>query len=204
MKYCLSAFLFVFLTAYIAHAETVGPDPSFTLELPDDWNYLIREYRDLTHPTVAHVLDCVNDDPSELKRVGWKMRDGKVAGAYCVSFRKSGMRPAGVLLKYSTGEERERISKSFVDTYASEIFSGYTDRKIRVKDMSADLLEVEQDFILVLDCAISGDTGEYIRSATIVLHDDSLLKIGTVYPVGAPDSVVELLDTVPLSVKWKK
>lgn len=204
MKYWFIALFAFFLAAVPARAATVEPHPSFTMETPDGWDYLIRDFDNLAHPTVAHVLDCVNDDPAELKRVGWKREDGKILGAYCVSFRDSGMRPAGVMLKYSSGKDRERIIQSFSDTYASEIYSGYAGRKVQVREMSADLLEAGEDFILLMDCAISAQTGEYIRSATIILHDDSLLKIGTVRPVGAPESMIEILEAMPLSVKWKK
>lgn len=203
--------LLVALTALIslifgstAFAGSIEPDPDFTMAAPDGWEYLIRDFGNLTHPTVAHVLDCVDDDPSRLKQVGWKMDGKKVLGAYCISYRKSGMRQAAVLLGYSKGKEHEDLAKKFIDTYAGEIVGGYRKRDVALTDMSADLLEAGKDLIMVLDSKISGVTGEYMRSATIILHDDALLNVGAVYALDAPQAVKDQLDAMPLSVTWRR
>lgn len=187
-----------------AVAGTIEPDPDFRMSAPDGWEHLIRDFSNLTHPTVAHVLDCVDENPALLKQVGWKMDGKKVLGAYCISYRKSGMRQAAVLLRYSKGKEHDDLAKKFIDTYAGEIAGGYQRRDIRLSGMSADLLEAGQDLIMILDSRIDGSTGQYMRSATIVLHDDALLNVGTVYALDAPQAVKDELDALPLSVVWRR
>ena len=131
--------------------------------------------------------------------------DGKkVLGAYCVSYHKSGSRQAAVLLRYSKGKEHDDLAKKFVETYAGVIAGGYKRRDIRLIDMSADLLEAGKDLIMILDGKVDGSTGQYIRSATIILHDDSLLNIGAVYALDAPQAVKDELDAMPLSVTWRR
>lgn len=198
-----SFFLLLLLPSYPAFAATIAPDQDFTLQAPDGWEVLSRDFANLTHPSVAHVLDCVSDDPAELKQVGWKIENGKVFGAYCISYRKSGMRQAAVLLKYSKGKEHEDLTAKFVDTFAGAIHAGYAKRNITVRDMSADLLDAGDDIIMILDSRIAGEAGDYVRSATAFLHDDSLLNVGFIYNTSAPLSVREQLEAMSLSVKWK-
>lgn len=187
-----------------AFAESVRPDADFTMTTPDGWDSLNCDFAELYHPTVAHMLDCVDEEPSRLKQIGWKMEGSKVLGAYCISYRKTGMRNAAVLLRNSRGSEREALSKKFIDTYAGEIQSGYRRRGIALTDMSADLLEAGKDLIMILDSKISGPGGKYMRSATIILHDDALLNVGTVYALDAPSAVSAQLDAMPLSVVWRR
>lgn len=187
-----------------ALAESVRPDADFTMTTPDGWDSLRRDFSELSHPAVAHVLDCVDEDPSRLKQIGWKMEGSKVIGAYCISYRKSGMRNAAVLLRNSKGNEREALSKKFVDTYAGEIQSGYQRRGIALTDMSADLIEAGKDLIMILDSKISGPNVQYMRSATIILHNDALLNVGTVYALDAPSAVSASLEAMPLSVVWRR
>lgn len=187
-----------------AHAASVQPDPDFSIVTPDGWDHLLRDFSNLTHPTVAHVLDCVDEDPSLLKQVGWKIEGGKVLGAYCISYRKSGMRQAAVLLQYSKGAEHDALARKFIDTYAGEIHSGYQRRDIALTDMSADLLEAGKDLLVIIDSKIAGATGRYMRSATIILHDDALLNVGTVHAEDAPQAVRDQLESMPLSVTWRR
>lgn len=191
------------MLAPAAYADTVQPDPDFSITTPDGWEHLLRDFSNLTHPTVAHILDCVDENPALLKQVGWKIEGGKVLGAYCISYRKTGMRQAAVLLQYSKGKEHDALAKKFIDTYAGEIDSGYQRRGITLTDMSADLFEAGKDLLMILDSKIAGSTGQYMRSATIILHDDALLNVGTVYAEDAPQTVREQLESMPLSVIWR-
>lgn len=200
----LVAVMICLVSGSAAHAERINPDPDFSMDTPKGWDYLLRDIANLTHPTVAHVLDCVDDDPSQIRQVGWKLDDKKVIGAYCISYRKSGMRPAAVLLQHSKGKEHEALAKKFIDTYAAEIQSGYQRRNIPVTDMSADLFDTGDDLLMILDARISDATGEYMRSATLILHDDALVKIGTVYRLDAPSDVTEQLEAMPLSITWRR
>lgn len=187
-----------------ACAASISPDPDFTMTTPDGWDILLRDFSNLTHPSVSHVLDCVDDDPSQLKQIGWKLQDNKVLGAYCITYRKSGMRQAAVLLQYSKNEERDALAKQFTDTFAGEIQSGYAKRKIALTAMSADLLKAGKDIMLILDSTATASTGSFMRSSTVILHDDSLINIGTVYAIDAPESVKQALEAMPLSIKWRR
>lgn len=200
----LLAVALVIIFCPFAIAATVRPDADFSMDTPDDWDSLRRDFARLAHPTVAHMLDCVDDNPSHLKEIGWKVEGNKVLGAYCISYRKSGMRQAAVLLRGSKGKEHEALAKKFIDTYAGEIQSGYQRRGIALTDMSADLIDAGKDLFMILDSKISDPTGQYMRSATVILHDDALLNVGTIYAVNAPLVVRDQLEAMPLSVTWRR
>lgn len=187
-----------------ALAASVRPDADFSMDTPDDWVTLRRDFTGLAHPAVAHMLDCVDDNPAHLKEIGWKVKGNKVLGAYCISYRNSGMRQAAVLLRQSKGNEQKALTKKFIDTYAGEIQTGYKRRGIALTDMSADLIDAGKDLFMILDSKISGPTGRYMRSATVILHEDALLNVGTVYAVDAPVAVKDQLEAMPLSVIWRR
>ncbi len=216
----LTTVLVCALSAPVAYGESIRPDYDFTITVPDGWESLQRNFSERMDSRVARVFDCVDEDPARLKQAGWKLAEGqdagldatqdagsdtgKVLGAYCISYRKEGMRPAAVLLHYSRGEQHETLVKKFIDTYAGEIEGGYQKREMPLRDMSADLFEAGADLILIIDGRVSDESGSYIRSATIILHDDSLINIGTVYAEDAPAKVKEELEAMPLSVVWKQ
>lgn len=195
------------LMVFASHCQgaAIMPDSSVTLRVPDGWDSVHRDFSGLTPPSVAGALDCVDANPSELTLVGWKLDEsGVVEGAYCVSFRKNGMGRALNILKTSQGKEKEEAAAKFTDTFAGVIMAGYSKRKMKVVDMSADLINAGKDVVMVLDGKIRDTSGEYIRSATVYLHNDSMLSINSVYKTTSPVKIADQLDAIPVSVEWRK
>ncbi len=192
------------LPGSFAAAEVLTPDAGVSLTVPDDWEKVTSGFTS-ANPEVSRIFDCATEDPGRLQTLGWKSEgDGKVTAAFCVSYQKSGMDKVRGLLKNSSGKEREAIAAKFLDSFAGKLKAEYTvKRKMAVKDLSADLLEAGDGFVVVMDGKIVDGPVTRINSSTIFLHDDSLLRISFVYSESAPASLVERLDAIPLSVEWK-
>ena len=193
-----------FLFSTPALAATLQPGANVSLQTPPGWNEAARDFGTVVHPTVKHVLSCVDTDSSELKQVGWLIKDGSVEAGYCISYRKSGMGKALGILKNAKGKDREAAADKFADTFAGVIQAGYDKRGIRVEAMNAELIDAGRDVIMVMDGIIhAGSAGTYMRSETVFLHGDSMLSIGAVHAGKAPATVSAQLEAIPLSVKWK-
>ena len=187
-----------------ALAATLQPGSNISLQTPSGWSEAAGDFGTVVHPTVKHVLNCVDTDPSELKQVGWLIKDGSVEAGYCISYRKSGMGKALTILKNAKGKDRDAAADKFADTFAGVIQAGYDKRGVRVEAMNAELIDAGRDVIMVMDGIIhAGSAGTYMRSETVFLHGDSMLSIGAVHAGKAPASISAQLEAIPLSVKWK-
>lgn len=189
-----------------ALAETAKFAKSFSIQVPDNWDSVDQDIAGTVPKAVARMLDCVDNNPAELMRVGWKLDEsGKVIGAYCISYQHRGMGRVRSLLKTSTGKQREEIATMVVDSFAGKIHKGYEEkRNMRVKDMSGELIEAGEDAILVIDARITGGSAPFMRSGTVLLHGEASLSVDAVYDPAAPASLIKELEDMPLSVQWKQ
>lgn len=210
MKYCFFSFCLLLAATVpvtvpaVAFAASVSPDTDFSLTVPEGWELLGVNGASLPE-AVAKRLDCVDDAPSEGKLVGWKTdAGGAFVGAFCVTYRKSGMGKALRMIKSSRGKQREDMAAKFIDTFAGTLHAGYAKRDMRVVDLSGDLLDAGDDLIMIMDGKVQGGDGTYMRSSTVIMHGDGMLNVGSVYGAAAPDAVRDDLDGLPLSVVWKK
>lgn len=201
----LALFFFVSAPQLKAFAETAEFAKAFSIQVPDNWDSADQDIAGTVPKAVASLLNCVDDTPSELLRVGWKLdASGKVLGAYCISYQRKGMGRVRSLLKTSTGEQREEIAAMVVDNFAGKIHKGYEEkRNMRVKDMSGELIEAGEDAILVIDAKITGDSARFMRSGTAFLHGEACLSVDAVYDPAAPAPLLKELEDMPMSVQWK-
>ena len=186
-----------------ALAAIMEPDAGIRVTVPDDWEKTHSSYA-ATNTEVTRIFDCTSEDAAQLKYLGWKTTsDGQVAAAFCISYQKSGIGKMRTLLQNSKGKERDTIAAKFLDAFAGKLKSEYMKRKMSVADLSADLLEVGDGFVLVMDGKIVDGTTTRVNSSTVFLQDDALLRISFVYDESVAAAVVEQLDAIPLSVIWK-
>lgn len=198
MTMCLLLF-----SGSFARAETVSPDTNVTVAIPDGWETVTSNFTS-ANADVARIFDCTAEDPRQLKVLGWKAEsDGKVSVAFCISYQKSGIGKMRSLLKNSKDKEREAIAAKFLDSFAGKLKSEYEKRNMKVVDLSADLLEAGNGFVVVMDGKIADGATTRFNSSTVYLQGDALLRISFVYTESTPPSVVDQLDAIALSVNWK-
>ena len=191
------------LPAGLARAETLHPDSGVSVTVPDGWERAGSGFAS-ANAEVTRIFDCMAEDPGQIKTVGWKAGgDGKVTAAFCISYQKSGISKVRSLLKNSKDKEREAVAAKFLDSFAGKLKSEYAKRKMKVADLSADLLEVGDGFVVVMDGKIVDGATTLLNSSTVYLQGDALLRVSFVYNESTPASVVEQLDAIPLSVNWK-
>lgn len=200
MKYILTALVALLLAATQATGAAVAPDPGFTLDVPGDWQST-RDAAGATPEAVKAALECVDEKPL---MTGWKLGDGAVQGAFCVSYWRSGGGKTLRLLKTTSGSARDEAFGTFADIFASKIHAGYRKRQAQVSDLSATLLSAGEQVISVIDGRVRHGGKTYMRSDTVYLRGDAILCIGTIYDVSAPPSVGAQTDALPLSVEWKR
>lgn len=194
---------FLLLPAGFAGAEMLQPDSGISVTVPDGWERAASGFAS-ANAEVARIFDCTSEDPGQIKTLGWKAEsDGKVTAAFCISYQKSGIGKMRSLLKSSKDKEREAVAAKFLDSFAGKLKSEYAKRKMKVADLSADLLEVGDGFVVVMDGKIADGATTRLNSSTVYLQGDALLRISFVYTTSTPASVVEQLDAIPLSVDWK-
>lgn len=187
-----------------ALAASLRPGPGVTVQVPDGWKDADRDFGTLIHPAVRQALSCVDTDPEELRHVGWLLDGNTLQGAYCVSFRQSGMGKALHILKSARGGDREAAAAKFADTFAGILQAGYSRRGIQVEAMNAEIFDAGADVIMVMDGLVRSGSERLLRSETVFLHGDSMLSIGAVHAEKAPQTVAGQLEAIPLSVQWKK
>jgi hypothetical protein len=192
-----------FLCCAPAFAAPLQPGPNVSLQTPEGWESLNKDFATLTHPAVRRLLNAVDTDASELKQVGWLMKGTALQGAYCVSFRQSGMGKALRILQDAKGTEREKAAEKFADTFAGVIQAGYDKRGVHVEAINAEIIEAGADMIMVMDAMLRDGAGGFMRSETVFLHGDSMLSISAVHDLKAGQSVASQLEAIPLSVQWK-
>jgi hypothetical protein len=186
-------------------AAEVALDAGCSVSIPDGWETLGRDVAELADPDVKRLFDCLDESVGELKVLGWKKgTDNALQGAFCLRYRKDGMGKVLGLLKQSAGKERDEAAGRVIDAFAGDIHASYGRRDMRVTDMSGDMLDAGDGVIMILDGKIQGAGFSLMRSTTAILHGDSLVHVGVVYVATAPPSVVEQLEELPLTVKWKK
>ena len=201
----LSAALALLLFIPEALAAEANIDPSFSIDVPSGWETLDTGLMSLAPKAVTSMIDCAREDPSNAKQLGYKLaEDGTFLAAYCISFQRSGMGKLRNILKSSTGENRQKASDKFIDTFASKLHEEYgVKRKMAISGLSADLMDADKDVIMVMDGKVKAGESDFMRSLLIFLHNDSLLNIGFIHAAGAPSTLVEQLDAIPVSLKWK-
>ena len=198
----LILFFFLFPASTIK-AEVLQLDPKISITVPNGWERVNTGFAS-ANAEVTRIFDCVVEDPAQLITVGWKTEsDGRVAASFCVSYQKSGIGKVRSLLRSSKDREREVIAAKFLDSFAGKLKSEYKKRKMQVTDLSADLLEFGDGFVVVMDGKIVDGPSTRLNSTTVYLQGDALLRISFVYDTSAHASVVEQLDAIPLSVNWK-
>lgn len=199
----LVALLFLVLTP--AHAAEVSPDSSFLITVPDGWESLGTGSVSQAPQAVVKAIDCANEDPGDVKLLGWKLSSGgEFEAAYCISYQRRGMGKLRQIIKSSSGADRKKASDKFIDTFASKLNEEYSiKRKMTLSDLSADLMTADNDVVLVMDGKLKGQGRELLRSLVVYLHDDGLLNISFIYDVNAPLHVSRALDVLPISVKWQ-
>ena len=191
------------LAASFVRAEMLRPDSGVSVTVPDGWERAGGGFAS-ANAEVTRIFDCTAEDPGQIKTLGWKTEsDGKVTAAFCISYQKSGIGKVRSLLKNSKDKEREAVAAKFLDSFAGKLKSEYAKRKMKVADLSADLLEVGEGFVVVMDGKIVDGATTLLNSSTVYLQGDALLRVSFVYNESTPASVVEQLDAIPLSVNWK-
>lgn len=186
-----------------AAAGRVHPDRDFSVNVPDGWQTLSDGIRQNVPPSVSSVLDCVDDVPSELKMVGWKLGENdKVEGAFCITYKKGGFGKVRQALKESKGKDRETLVAKYMDSVAAHIKQGYENKRGMRVAMTGELLEAGQDFVLVLEGRVKGPEGQRARTATAYLHGDGQVTINGLYALDAPDAVLNALDAIPVTLQW--
>lgn len=196
--------LFGFLPQAFA-AET-NLDSSFSLQTPGSWETMSRDVMGTAPKKVTDMLDCLQEDPSNAKLLGWKLADdGKFMGAFCISFQQTGMGKLRNILKTASGDNRQKASDKFIDTFASKLHEEYgLKRNMSISGLSADLMDADNDVIMVMDGKIKSSDRDYMRSLLIFLHNDSLLNISFIHGVDVPASIIDQLDAIPVSLKWNQ
>lgn len=199
----LSSLIWLICVPQVFAAEA-NLDASFNIQTPAGWETMDRDVMGSAPSKVTDMLDCAREDPSNAKLLGWKLADdGKLMGAFCISFQKSGMGKLRNILKTATGDNRQKASDKFIDTFASKLHEEYgVKRSMAISGLSADLMDADNDVIMVMDGKVKSSDREYMRSLLIFLHDDSLLNISFIYGADVPGSIVEQLDAIPASLKW--
>lgn len=191
------------LTAGPARSEILAVEPGVSVTLPDDWERADSGFAS-ANAEVARIFDCATGDPGQIKTLGWKTgSDGKVTAAFCISYQSSGIGKVRNLLKTSKDKEREAIAAKFLDSFAGKLKSEYQKRRMKVADLSADLLEAGDGFVVVMDGKIADGAATLMNASTIYIQGDGLLRISFVYRGSTPPAVVEQLDAIPLSVDWR-
>lgn len=202
-KFCLTFSLVCIFFCGQAFAASFQPGAAVSISVPDGWNTLENDFAMLAHPSVNHYLNCLDTDASELKQVGWLLDGNSLHGAYCISFRQSGMAKALNILKTGTEKERKAAADKLADTFAGIMQAGYNKRGITLEGLTAHVIDSGPDVVMILDGVLNTSFGEFMRSETVFIHDDSMLSIGSVYAAKNAGSVAEQLESVPLSVRWK-
>ena len=187
-----------------AGAAVVMPDGKVSVTVPDEWEKANSRYAS-ANAEVTRIFDCANEDPARIKAFGWKTgSDGKVAAAFCVTYYSSGMGKMRTLLGASQGKEREALAAKFLDTFAGKVKLEYQGkRQMPVNGLSADLLEAGENFVVVMDGQVHDGARVLFRSSTAYMHGDALLSVNWVHDASAPQSLVQQLDAIALSVEWK-
>ena len=191
------------LTAGPARSEILAVEPGVSVTLPDGWERADFGFAS-ANAEVSRIFDCATGDPGQVKTLGWKTgSDGKVTAAFCISYQNTGIGKVRNLLKTSTDKEREAIAAKFLDSFAGKLKSEYLKRKMKVADLSADLLEAGDGFVVVMDGKIADGGATLMNASTIYIQGDGLLRISFVYRGSTPPDVVEQLDAIPLTVDWR-
>jgi hypothetical protein len=180
----------------------------FTLELPEGWEVTDQDFRQV-RPGLAEFFDCLDVNAAELRFLGWlpnQRGEGNqaVSAAFCVTYRPQGLSKAGRIVRESSGKQREEASARFIDVFVSKIHDNYAKRKLKLEDLSADLIEAGNDLVLVLDSRINSPVGPFMRSTTAVLHGDGIVEIAMIYAPDAPKIVTDQLDALSQSLNWLK
>lgn len=186
-----------------AAAET-SPDPSFVINTPEDgWESTSAPHQ--APDDVKRILDCANEDPGEVKFMGWRLAaDGRFQGAYCLSYQRRGMGRLRDILRDSNPEKAKQAGDKFIDTFASKLNDEYSrKRNMILSDLSADLMKADNDVIMIMDGMATGGGIEYMRGIVVFLHNDSLLNISSIYDKRAPETVKRALDAIPVSLRWR-
>lgn len=205
MKSIFLLLLLAGVTAFApsAFAAQISPDPSFTLNVPDDWEGTGAVHE--VPQVVKNVIDCANEDPGEIKYAGWRVAaDGRFMGAYCISYQKRGMGRLREILQSGDSEKAKQAADKFLDTFASKLNDEYSrKRNMTVNDLSADLMKADNDVIMVMDGMMTGGGVQYLRGIVVYLHNDGLLNISSIHDKRAPDTVRRGLDGIPVSLRWQ-
>lgn len=188
-----------------AHAAQVRPHPAFSLNVPDGWESSGTGGVHQAPQSVRDVLDCANEDPGEIKLMGWKLlEDGRFEGAYCISYQRRGMGRLREILRNAVGDEAKKAADKFIDSFASKLNDEYgRKRKMTISDLSADLMKADNDLIMVMDGKVSGGGRQFLRGLVVFLHGDGLLNVSTIHDVRAQSQVKQALDAIPVSVSWQ-
>lgn len=200
---CLTVAVWMTFTAGSAGAAVVLPSPDVSVVIPDGWETAEGDIA-AARNVLLRFFDSAGEQSSRLKALGWKTKDNDIIAAFALVYHPSGMGKVRMLLKNSSGKEREAVAARFLDSFAGKIKDEYVNkRNMGVTALSADLLEAGDDFVVIIDGKITEGSRKRLRSSTIYLHKDALLHISVIHDESVARAVRDQLDAIPLSVEWK-